>query len=63
MKKLLGYLGFIVSSATALVKFLCDIGKNLRAKTNKPGHSMQQSMLLNKPRSQKLCEPRNTHLK
>lgn len=27
------YLGFMVSSATALVKFLCDIGKNLVKKT------------------------------
>ena len=27
------HLGFMVSSATALVKFLCDIGKNLVKKT------------------------------
>ena len=28
------YLGFMVSSATALVKFLCVIGKNLVKKIN-----------------------------
>ena len=38
------YLGFMVSSATALVKFLCVIGRNLVTITGKEKYSKNETL-------------------